>query len=125
MPSFRLTPPRVALVDPRTGLIDRAWYLFFLSLNNDVTAADNSNTSPDSMSSMLSYDAMVAGVAQTAQTQPVSVDFGMQQQIDGLQLAVSNATSQIAELQKTIDAMLMSAQIDIASIPTNCLLLES
>jgi hypothetical protein len=99
--------------------------LFFLSLNNDVTAADNSNTSPDSMSSMLSYDAMVAGVAQTAQTQPVSVDFGMQQQIDGLQLAVSNATSQIAELQKTIDAMLMSAQIDIASIPTNCLLLES
>jgi hypothetical protein len=27
-----ITPPRVPLIDSRTGLIDRAWYLFFLSL---------------------------------------------------------------------------------------------
>lgn len=27
-----ITPPRVPIIDPRTGLIDRAWYMFFLSL---------------------------------------------------------------------------------------------
>ena len=32
-----ITPPRVPLIDPRTGLIDRAWYLFFLSLNDIAT----------------------------------------------------------------------------------------
>ena len=27
-----VTPPRVPIIDPRTGQIDRAWYMFFLSL---------------------------------------------------------------------------------------------
>ena len=33
-----LTPPRVPIIDARTGLIDRSWYMFFLSLFN--TAED-------------------------------------------------------------------------------------
>jgi hypothetical protein len=32
----RIIPPRVSLVDPRTGLIAREWYLYFLSLNGEV-----------------------------------------------------------------------------------------
>jgi hypothetical protein len=31
-----ITPPRVPLTDPRTGLISREWYLFFLSLFNQT-----------------------------------------------------------------------------------------
>jgi hypothetical protein len=31
-----ITPPRVPLADPRTGLIAREWYLFFLSLFNQT-----------------------------------------------------------------------------------------
>lgn len=31
-----ITPPRVPLTDPRTGLIAREWYLFFLSLFNQT-----------------------------------------------------------------------------------------
>jgi hypothetical protein len=27
-----ITPPRVPLLDPKTGLISREWYRFFLSL---------------------------------------------------------------------------------------------
>lgn len=32
----RIIPPRVALVDARTGLIAREWYLYFLALSGDV-----------------------------------------------------------------------------------------
>ena len=35
MPNItNITPPRVPLTDPRTGLIAREWYLFLLSLFN-------------------------------------------------------------------------------------------
>jgi hypothetical protein len=34
-----ITPPRVPIIDPRTGLIDRAWYQFFLSLYRASEAA--------------------------------------------------------------------------------------
>jgi hypothetical protein len=34
-----ITPPRVPIIDPRTGLIDRAWYQFFLSLFRASQAA--------------------------------------------------------------------------------------
>lgn len=43
MPNItNITPPRVPLTDPRTGLIAREWYLFFLSLFNQT---GNSTTS--------------------------------------------------------------------------------
>ena len=44
-----ITPPRVPIIDPRTGYIDRAWYLFFLSLNNAAIAStDNFDYGPSS-----------------------------------------------------------------------------
>ena len=36
-----ITPPRVPIIDPRTNLIDRAWYMFFLSLFQSVTTNAN------------------------------------------------------------------------------------
>ena len=37
MPNItNITPPRVPLLDPRSGLIAREWYLFFLSLFNQT-----------------------------------------------------------------------------------------
>lgn len=41
MLSAKLTPPRVPLIDARTGLIDRAWYMFLLELQKDVTGIDD------------------------------------------------------------------------------------
>jgi hypothetical protein len=32
----RILPPRIPLVDPRTGNVAREWYLYFLSLTDDV-----------------------------------------------------------------------------------------
>lgn len=39
-----VTPPRVAVVDPRTGMVSREWYMFFLSLH---TVVDTSAVSLD------------------------------------------------------------------------------
>ena len=67
----QLTPPRVALIDDRSGAISREWYRFFLSL---LTATQANQTeaqlSPDTSSLLASYDAMLATLAQTTETQP-------------------------------------------------------
>ena len=66
-----ITPPRVPLIDPRTGLIDRAWYLFFLSLNQVATGViDDSGLTFSSESLLASYDAALLAVNQELQTLP-------------------------------------------------------
>jgi hypothetical protein len=85
-----LTPPRVPLVDARTGLISKPWYLFFLSLNNVATGVvDNPaiGTSTDSL--IASYDAALQTLTQEVQTRPTQ----------------ESALDQIAELQKQIEAL--------------------
>ena len=70
-----ITPPRVPLIDPRTGLIDRAWYLFFLSLLDAATAVyDDVPFGPSPESLIASYDAALQALAQNVKTQPPPVD---------------------------------------------------
>ena len=64
-----ITPPRVPLIDQRTGLIDRAWYMFFLSLFQAAQIGED--PAPNASSLIASYDAALAAVAQEAQTLPV------------------------------------------------------
>jgi hypothetical protein len=85
-----ITPPRVPLVDPSTGLINRAWYLFFLSLNNvanDVVDNPNIGSNPESLIS--SYDALLQTLTQEVETQPSS----------------AGLLSTVSEMQKQIDAL--------------------
>jgi TolA-binding protein len=90
-----ITPPRVPLVDPNTGLISRAWYLFFLSLNNVANDVVNDPVvSPSTESLIASYDALLQTLTQEVQTQPTQ----------------ESALDQIAELQKQIQAL--EAQIE-------------
>ena len=70
-----ITPPRVPLVDPRTGLIDRAWYMFFLSLLNAATLVDDGNIGPDVESLLATYDAALRTVNQELQTLPPAIDY--------------------------------------------------
>jgi hypothetical protein len=95
-----ITPPRVPLIDPRTGLIDRAWYMFFLSLLNAATVVDEGNLGPDSVSLIASYDAALQLVNQELQTLPSNSDL----------------VSQIAELQKQIEGLQAQPIFDIAII---------
>ena len=67
----QLTPPRVALIDDRSGAISREWYRFFLSLLTATQANQaEAELSPDTSSLLASYDAMLADLAQTTETQP-------------------------------------------------------
>ena len=105
-----ITPPRVPLVDPRTGMIDRAWYLFFLSLNNIATAVvDDTVLGPSSESLIASYDAALQALAQEVETQPPPVDLSAEliKQIEaaGLIDCCSGLLSQVAEMQKQIQAL--------------------
>jgi hypothetical protein len=111
----------VPLIDPRTGLIDRAWYLFFLSLNDIATnVVDDVNLATDSISLIASYDAALQALAQEVETQPPPVDLSAEliKQIEaaGLIDCCSGLLSQIAEIQKQIDALNASPNLRPPSV---------
>jgi hypothetical protein len=99
-----ITPPRVPLVDPNTGLINRAWYLFFVSLNNVANDVVNDPVvSPSAESLIASYDAVLQTLTQEVQTQPsfgdmVSQMAEMQKQIDALSLVPSQVVGLLSQL---------------------------
>ena len=94
-----ITPPRVPLVDPNTGLISRAWYLFFLSLNNvSNDVVDNPVVGPSTESLIASYDAILQTLTQEVQTQPTQ----------------EGALDQIAELQKQTEALALAPPVVVA-----------
>lgn len=102
-----ITPPRVPLIDPRTNLIDRTWYLFFLSLLNAATTVyETENLGPSPESLIASYDAALRALAQNVDTQPLPADLSLEltKQVEaaGLIDQSSALLSQIAELQKQI-----------------------
>ena len=104
-----VTPPRVPLIDPRTGLIDRAWYMFFVSLVNAATLVYDGDVGPSPESLIASYDAALQALAQNVDTQPLPVDLSaeLSKQIEAAGLA-NNALgllSQIAEMQKQLQAL--------------------
>ena len=98
-----ITPPRVPMVDPRTGLIDRAWYLFFLSLNDiATTVVDDGGLATDSASLIASYDAALRALAQEVETLPPVVTLLAP---DVLGDSGSALESQVAEMQKQIQGL--------------------
>ena len=110
-----ITPPRVPLVDPATGLVNRAWYLFFLSLNNVANAVvDDPVVGPSAESLIASYDALLQTLTQEVQTQPSPSDLvsqmaEMQKQIEGLQKQIESPCTELtAELQKQIEGLQMT-----------------
>jgi hypothetical protein len=111
----------VPLIDPRTGLIDRAWYLFFLSLQDIATdVVDDGGTSADAISLIASYDQALMSVNQELQTLPPAADLSVEliKQIQEANLVdcCSSLVSQTAEMQKQIEALQLQPVVDIASI---------
>lgn len=108
-----ITPPRVPLIDPRTGLIDRAWYLFFLSLNQIATSVVDDVVGSDAESLIASYDAALRSVNQELQTLPPVVALPP---ADVLGDCCSALVSQMAEMQKQVEALQVQPIVDAASI---------
>lgn len=79
-----VTPPRVPLIDQRTGLIDRSWYMFFLSLFDSATAVVDDVVGPSAESLIASYDAALRAVNQELQTLPPNESGELQAQIDNV-----------------------------------------
>jgi hypothetical protein len=108
-----ITPPRVPLIDPRTGYIDRAWYLFFLSLNNVATSViDDSGLTFSSESIIASYEAALLSVNQELQTLPPAIDYSE----DILKLRKENnlqPSSEVGELQDQIN----NVRQEFATVP--------
>jgi len=118
-----ITPPRVPLIDPRTGLIDRAWYLFFLSLLNAATTVyDNPDVGPSPESLIASYDAALLAVNQELQTLPPVVTLPVP---DILTDCCSGLVSQIAELQKQIEGLQSQPILDIGAVNASIAALSS
>jgi hypothetical protein len=118
-----ITPPRVPLIDPRTNLIDRAWYLFFLSLNNIASAVvDDSGLTFSSESLLASYDAALRSVNQELQTLPPVVTLPAP---DVLGDCCSALVSQTAEMQKQIEALQVQPIVDIGLITASIAALSS
>ena len=109
-----ITPPRVPLIDPRTGLIDRAWYLFFLSLQDIATSVvEDVDLATDSISLIASYDAALQTLAQEVETLPPVVTLPVP---DVLTDCCSALESQVAEMQKQIEALQVQPIVDTAAI---------
>jgi hypothetical protein len=107
-----ITPPRVPLIDPRTGLIDRAWYLFFLSLNNAIVTVENVDVGPNADTLVASYDAALRALAQDVSTLPPSVQTPV-----GDAPAIDNGLlSTVAEMQKQIEGLQLQPLVDAAAI---------
>jgi hypothetical protein len=118
-----ITPPRVPLIDPRTNLIDRAWYLFFLSLNNIASAVvDDSGLTFSSESLLASYDLALRSVNQELQTLPPMVTLPVP---DVLGDCCSALVSQTAEMQKQIEALQVQPIVDVGLITASIAALSS
>jgi hypothetical protein len=100
----------VPLIDPRTGLIDRAWYLFFLSLNDAATAViDDSGLTFSAESTIASLEASLNAVRQELQTLPPAVDYTE----DILKLRREHniqPPSEVGELQQQINTLRQEVQ---------------
>jgi len=93
-----ITPPRVAVLDPRTGLISREWYMFFLSLFRTAEGAVNADTNgPTTVSLVASLDAAIDRVQQETQSLPVSVLEQVQPLLDALALELQARSLSAAE----------------------------
>jgi len=109
-----ITPPRVPLVDARTGLISREWYRFFLNLFF-LTGSGQSNASledlqhsPNSDTAVATLQTEFAAAQQASQTRPaVTVDqwAELNKQVEALAAAPAVTVDQWAELAKQVEAL--------------------
>ena len=105
-----ITPPRVPFIDARTGLIDRAWYMFFLSLfNTTQTVVSNPDVGPSAESLIASYDEALRALAQYAETLPPVVNCC--DEIDKLRHERNlDPPNEVGELQQQINNLRQEVQ---------------
>lgn len=110
----QLTPPRVALIDPRSGAISREWYRFFLSLLTATqTTQDEATLAPDALTLLASYDAVFADAVQGLESVPDSGAAEVDAKVNALAQAAgvtptAASESEIADIQTQLQALSLS-----------------
>jgi hypothetical protein len=110
------------MIDQRTGLIDRAWYMFFLGLFNTASVVQDAAIGPDTDSLLASFDAELRTLSDEVGTQ-YDAQSGVASLAAALaaleqQFAVQPST-EIGELQQQIDALAQAVAIQPAALPLN------
>jgi hypothetical protein len=110
-----ITPPRVPLLDPKTNLISREWYRFFLNLFVLTGGGQNTASLTDlqlgpPMPTQEDFGEVVIDIesAQKQPTQESALDqiAELQKQIDGLKKQIECPCTELtAELQKQIEGL--------------------
>lgn len=131
MPDFinatNITPPRVPLIDQRTGLMSREWYRFFLNLftltgsGSNQTSLTDLQLGPPPVSGEdigginIDIEALKQQPTQESALEQIAE---LTKQVQALQQQDSNSglLSQIAETQKQIDALQAQPQFDYGAI---------
>lgn len=113
-----ITPPRVPLVDERTGLISREWYRFFLNLFNLTGGGTNATSLTDlqigpPFAQIDEFNAAIdAKTADLTPTQESALDeiAELSKQVEALAVLplTSWVLSELAELQTQIDGLLVA-----------------
>ena len=111
-----ITPPRVPLIDARTGLIDRAWYMFFLSLFNSAASPD-ALVQPDANSILATFDAQLRDLADA-----VGQQFDAQSGVASLAAMLAEVERQFAVAPPTmtgeLEQALASLRQDLSLMPS-------
>jgi len=112
----QLTPPRVALIDERSGAISREWYRFFLSLLT-ATQTNQAETelAPDATSLLASYDAVFGEAIQGLESAPdcCSETANVDAKVNSLAQATgitppAASESEIADIQTQLQALALT-----------------
>ena len=109
----QLTPPRVDLIDPRSGAISREWYRFFLSLLTATQSnQDEVELAPDATSLIASYDAMLASLAQTTESAPdcCSATADVDAKVNSLAQATASAPAAASESEIAVSQSQLQAR---------------
>jgi hypothetical protein len=120
----QLTPPRVALIDERSGAISREWYRFFLSLLTATQSSqETADLSPETNAILTSYDAMAIKLAQATETQPqgASVNDVTVVQTQTQDVAVSvppSDQSYLGVMQTSIQDLALAPRVELGTIAT-------
>ena len=122
-----ITPPRVPLLDPNTGLISREWYRFFLNLfvltgsgQSTTTLADVQVGPP--VPTQEDFGEIVIGIdslrIQPSEGSALDQIAELRKQIQALEVQPSegSALDQIAELRKQIQALEVQPVVNVSTI---------
>jgi len=117
---LRFVPPRVQFVDPRTGMINREWYLFLQGVFNRIGGATGAST-PDIVASLFEdagsseTNARLFEVEQAVGQRPSVVlpeaapelnpSYQQQTTVDNISAELSALQDRVAELVKELDSI--------------------